>query len=140
MSKNIKFAYTPKNHLRTIMCNMAPTVAHVEIHILDMIKEELLSILERDNVTMEDCKMHHIKLALRNTNNYKYWGLYHHYIYYTLTNKPKPVITLAQEHQIMDYFEKNQKDYLISPNHFYKFEDIIKDIDKILGFDIFPDL
>ena len=136
------YAYSPSNHLSTILCNMAPPQSkfvNVNKDVLHQIKEELTKILDNYGLDMQKCRVRHVAKAIKRLDLTKHTIMYKHEIYYLLTKKPRPVVTSEQETQILAYFEAHEGDYKIKNNYYY-FEKIIEDIDERLGFNIFVDI
>jgi hypothetical protein len=130
----------------TILCNIiggshsdgGDVDAHMDTHILDIIKIELLKNLQQQQLSIKDCELHHIVKALKYTGQ-RYYTFYKHEIFYKLTNKPRPCVSNEQKKQMFEYFNKHENDYKLGKNskNYHNFELIIKDIDQILGFNNF---
>ena len=143
-----KHAYTPTTHFRTILCNM---LGHgtfntlMNYRILDQIKQEcakcastLLDSDDDDDDNMEKWTVRDVARAIKQLGLARYL-MYKHEIYYIVTNKPRPNLTKEQEMQMADYFEAHESDYRVG-NNYYKFEDIVKNVDEKLGLRLFTKL
>jgi hypothetical protein len=126
--------YTPAVHFRTILCNMLGQGTFnnsANVKILDQIKQECAD----DDNNMETWSVRHVARAIRKLGLARYL-MYKHEIFYIVTGKPRPAATAEQEREMTDYFETHESDYMVG-NNYYKFEDIVKDVDEKLGFNVF---